>query len=78
MSRRRGRPARHYRLRIRTVRHDPIDYAALARAALEQAAMTQPSQPDDDASSAFLPPPVADRRPHHPTTPKEPRRDRLA
>lgn len=41
MSRKRGRPARQYRLRVRTVRRDPIDYAALARAALEHAAMDQ-------------------------------------
>ncbi len=78
MSRRRGRPVRHYRLRVLTVRRDPIDYAALARAALEQAAMSQPSRPDDDASSASSPPPVADHRQHNTTTPKEPRRDRLA
>lgn len=41
MSRKRGRPARQYRLRVRTVRRDPIDFDALARAALEQAAMDQ-------------------------------------
>lgn len=39
---RRGRPARQYRIRVRTERRDPIDYAALAQAALEQAAMNQP------------------------------------
>lgn len=42
MSRRRGRPSRQYRLRVRTVRRDQIDFDALARAALEQAAMNQP------------------------------------
>jgi hypothetical protein len=41
MKRRRGRPARQYSLRVRTVRRDPIDVDALARAALEQAAMDQ-------------------------------------
>lgn len=41
MSRKRGRPERQYRLRARTMRRDPIDFAALARAALEQAAMNQ-------------------------------------
>lgn len=39
MSRTRGRPGRQYRLQVRTVRRDPIDYTALARAALEQSAM---------------------------------------
>ena len=41
MRRRRGRPTRQYRLRVRTGRRTPIDYDALARAALEQAAMDQ-------------------------------------
>lgn len=41
MSRKRGRPARQYNVRVRTVRRDPIDFDALARAALEQAAMDQ-------------------------------------
>jgi hypothetical protein len=41
MSRKRGRPGRQYRLRVGTVRRDPIDFDALARAALEQAAMDQ-------------------------------------
>lgn len=41
MSRKRGRPPRQYNLRARTVRRDPIDFEALARAALEQAAMDQ-------------------------------------
>jgi len=41
MSRRRGRPARQYRVRVRTERRDPIDYEALARATLEQAARDQ-------------------------------------
>jgi len=44
---RRGRPQRQYRIRVRTERRDPIDYAALAQAALEQAAMNQ--RRDDDA-----------------------------
>ncbi|MGC4191952.1 MAG: hypothetical protein QM589_12445 [Thermomicrobiales bacterium] len=38
---RRGRPPRQYSIRARTERRDPIDYAALAQAALEQAAMDQ-------------------------------------
>lgn len=41
MSRKRGRPARQYCLQVRTVRREPLDYAALARAALEHAALTQ-------------------------------------
>jgi len=41
MKRRRGRPARQYNLRVRSVRRNPIDVDALARAALEQAAMDQ-------------------------------------
>lgn len=41
MSRRRGRPPRQYNIRVRTKRRDPIDFEALARAALEQAAMDE-------------------------------------
>lgn len=41
MSRKRGRRSRQYRLRVHTVRRDPIDFAALARAALEHAAAQQ-------------------------------------
>ena len=41
MSRRRGRPPRQYNIRVRTVRRDQIDFEALARAALEQAAMDE-------------------------------------
>jgi hypothetical protein len=41
MSHKRGRPSRQYRLRVHTVRRDPIDFAALARAALEHAAAQQ-------------------------------------
>jgi hypothetical protein len=41
MSRKRGRPSRQYRVGVHTVRRDPIDYAALARAALEHAAAQQ-------------------------------------
>lgn len=40
----RGRPTRQYRIRVRTERRDPIDYAKLAQAALEQAAMDQPRE----------------------------------
>lgn len=46
MKRRRGRPARQYNIRVRTVRRDPIDFDALARAALEQAAMDQRTTPE--------------------------------
>lgn len=48
MKRQRGRPARQYRLRVRTVRRDLIDFDALARAALEQAAMDH----QDDAKTS--------------------------
>ena len=41
MKRSRGRPPREYNIRVRTVRRDPIKFEALARAALEQAAMDQ-------------------------------------
>ncbi len=74
MSRKRGRTPRHYRLR--TVRREPIDYDALARAALEQAAMNQPQDQEGDTA----PPPT--QRPrcgqHVPNPLKEPRHDRLA
>lgn len=39
MTRRRGRPARQYNVRVRTQRRNPIDAEGLARAALEQAAI---------------------------------------
>ncbi len=59
MSRKRGRPARQYRLRVRTLRRDPIDFDALARAALEQAAMDQQNKTkkssQDPASSRRRP-----------------------
>jgi predicted ArsR family transcriptional regulator len=67
MSRRRGRPARHYRLRVRTERRDPIDYVALARAALEQAAMNQSGEEAGASSAPSSPQPTPDRRP--PTAP---------
>lgn len=67
MSRKRGRTSRPYRLRVRTVRRDPIDYDALARAALEQAAMSQ--QHDDE-----VPTPPQPRTKHQ----KGPDHDRLA
>lgn len=41
MRRRAGRPARHYNVRVRAERRNPIDFDALARAALEQAAMDE-------------------------------------
>lgn len=46
----RGRPPRQYRIRVRTERRDPIDYAKLAQAALEQAAMNQPRADDANES----------------------------
>lgn len=77
---RRGRPARHYRIQARTERREPIDYAALARAALEQAAMNQPREEDTvlAATRAQVSEDVSRRDPYHATTPKESRRDRLA
>jgi hypothetical protein len=66
---------------VRTVRCEPIDFDALARAALEQAAMNQGVQADDASLSSSSPPPNADRDQHHngaPYIPKEPGRDRLA
>jgi predicted ArsR family transcriptional regulator len=48
----RGRPARQYRIRVRSVRRDPIDYAKLAQAALEQAAMNQRRDDDLDRRNA--------------------------
>lgn len=77
MSRKRGRPGRHYRLRVRTLRRDPIDYDALARAALEQAAMNQRQNQDADGEE----PPAADphrRGPRVTHRSKEGRHDRLA
>lgn len=70
MSRTRGRSTRPYRMRVRTVRRDPIDSDALARAALEQAAM-------DQADGTTPSPP----HPHHrrrPKRSKEHGHDRLA
>lgn len=54
MSRRPGRPSRQYSIRVRTERRDPIDYAALAQAALEQAAMDQQRHED----TSVIPPRV--------------------
>lgn len=73
MSRKRGRAPRQYRLRVRTVRRDPIDYNALARAALEPAVM---NQADDTTTS----PPHEHRRqrPNVIKRSKECRHDRLA
>lgn len=58
-SRRRGRPQRQYRIRVRTERRSDIDYAALGRAVLEQAAMDdrssrsrQTAEPDQQPSAA--------------------------
>lgn len=73
MSRKRGRRSRQYRVRVRTLRRDPIDYDALARAALEHAAMHE--QGDTQA----VPTGKHDRRrkrASHGT--KEARHDRLA
>lgn len=75
MSRRRGRgrPSREYRLRVRAVRRDPIDYEALARAALEQAAMDQ-----REGRQAAPTPPKPERRLKRTTRSKEELHDRLA
>ncbi len=77
MKRRRGRPARQYNLRVRIVRRDPIDFDALARAALEQAAM---NQPHDQESDIEAPPTEHTRHQQQRVTnwAKEPRHDRLA
>jgi len=40
---RRGRPRKQQLIRVRTERRTPIDFAALARAVLEQAAMDDQS-----------------------------------
>ncbi|MEV7874176.1 hypothetical protein [Microbacterium sp. NPDC089188] len=45
----RGRPRREYRIRVRAERRATPDYAKLARALLEHAAMEQAK--DDDATS---------------------------
>lgn len=74
MSRKCGRPQRHYRIRVRTERRDPIDYAKLAQAALEQAAM---DTRDGDASSASSQQTV-DCPEHQFIPPKESPRERLA
>lgn len=76
MSRRRGRPTRRYRVRVRTVRREQIDYDALARAALEEAAMDrQPTQEPDDET-----PPIhqSPRRRHSTNRLKGPGHDHLA
>jgi hypothetical protein len=72
MSRKRGRPHRHYRVRVRTVRRDPIDADALARAALEHAAM---NQADDTTSSSQE---IRRQLPKSTNRSKDPRHDRLA
>lgn len=75
MSGKRGRPARQYRLRVRTVRREPIDYEALARAALEQAAMNQAYETEHPATNDDQIQKPNTNNPHHS---KEPRHDRLA
>lgn len=45
----RGRPAREYHIRVRTVRREEIDFAKLAQAALEQAAMDQERRSSNSA-----------------------------
>lgn len=70
MSRKRGRPPRQYHLRVRTVRRDPIDFDALARAALEQAAMDQQGKTKKSSRD----PASSRRRPIR----KDGRHDRLA
>jgi hypothetical protein len=64
-------------VRVRTLRRDPIDFDALARAALEHAAMNQAQDHERDTES-----PAAERsrrREQRVTNrSKEPRHDRLA
>lgn len=77
MSRTRGRRSRQYRVRVRTLRRDPIDYDALARAALEYAAMNQPQDQERDTDAPVVEP--TRRRDRRVTNrSKEPRHDRLA
>lgn len=73
MSRQRGRTPRPYRLRVRTVRRDPIDAEALARAALEHAAMHQRGYPETSA-----PQEQASCPPQPMNEPKDPHDDELA
>lgn len=73
MSRNRGRTPRPYHLRVRTVRHDPIDADALAQAALEHAAMHQRGNPETCA-----PQQQATHSPQNTNEPKDPRDDELA
>lgn len=65
---RRGRPARHYRIRVRTERRDPIDFAALAQAALEQAAMDQRRDDDTTTDLPRAHPDVSPSRKRHDTS----------
>jgi hypothetical protein len=69
---RRGRPQRHYRIRVRTERRDPIDYAKLAQAALEQAAMDQRGDAESSDTATAVP------QANHSVQPEEPCDDRLA
>ena len=71
--RRRGRPPRDYRIRVRTVRRDPIDYDALARAVLEQAAFDEHQQNETEQTNHV---PTGKRKPV--TTAEDPRHDRMA
>lgn len=71
MKRRAGRPAREYNVRVRTVRRQPIDFDALARAALEQAAM------DELNNTKPITPYRHRKRPHTNNRAKEARHDDL-
>lgn len=73
MSRQRGRTPRSYRLRVRTVRRDPIDAEALARAALEHAAMQHRGDRETSARDEQV-----TNLPQLMHEPKEPRNDELA
>lgn len=53
--RKRGRPAREYHIRVRTVRRENIDFAKLAQAALEQAAIDQKRSKTTDSTESFQP-----------------------
>jgi sRNA-binding protein len=71
-------------VRVGTLRRDPIDYDALARAALEQAAMNQAQDQERDTDAPAMNDTPKDpelrpqHRPHASNRSKEPRHDRLA
>lgn len=50
MSRRRGRPRKDVRVRVHAQRREHIDFGALARAVLEQAAIDQKAERERDTA----------------------------